>query len=136
MAAIIEYQSSAVCLHGSRTGEKYATIIRKPTRLAIVGVLAGAGGLASRPARAGATQVFDPLRGLVESLHGRRSGRRRILDGDMDGGILPCGQIAGATLDLVPGMGHDLPLALMPRLASGITANAARATPPGSSGAG
>jgi len=29
-------------------------------------------------------------------------------------------QIAGATLDLVPGMGHDLPLALLPRIADGI----------------
>lgn len=31
------------------------------------------------------------------------------------------GQIAGATLDLVPGMGHDLPLALLPRIADGIS---------------
>ena len=30
-------------------------------------------------------------------------------------------QIAGATLDLVPGMGHDLPLALLPRIADGIS---------------
>ena len=29
-------------------------------------------------------------------------------------------QIAGATLDLVPGMGHDLPLPLLPRIADGI----------------
>lgn len=29
-------------------------------------------------------------------------------------------RIAGATLDLVPGMGHDLPLPLLPRLADGI----------------
>ena len=29
-------------------------------------------------------------------------------------------KIAGATLDLVPGMGHDLPLALLPRLADNI----------------
>lgn len=36
-------------------------------------------------------------------------------------------KIAGATLDLVPGMGHDLPLALLPRLAAGIADNAARA---------
>jgi len=36
--------------------------------------------------------------------------------------------IAGATLDLVPGMGHDLPLALLPRLADNITQAAAAAT--------
>ncbi|MFO0627379.1 MAG: alpha/beta hydrolase [Polyangiales bacterium] len=36
-------------------------------------------------------------------------------------------RIAGATLDLVPGMGHDLPLALLPRFAAGIASNAARA---------
>ena len=35
--------------------------------------------------------------------------------------------IPGATLDLVPGMGHDLPLPLLPRLAQGIQDNARRA---------
>ena len=34
--------------------------------------------------------------------------------------------IAGATLDIVPGMGHDLPGPLMGRLAQGIASNAAR----------
>lgn len=36
-------------------------------------------------------------------------------------------RIAGATLDLVPGMGHDLPLPLLPRLADGIAQGVARA---------
>jgi pimeloyl-ACP methyl ester carboxylesterase len=35
-------------------------------------------------------------------------------------------KIAGAKADIVPGMGHDLPLALLPRIADGIAANAAR----------
>ena len=35
-------------------------------------------------------------------------------------------QIAGATLDLVPGMGHDLPLPLLPRIADGIAIAAGR----------
>ena len=35
-------------------------------------------------------------------------------------------KIAGASLDIVPGMGHDLPLVLLPRFADGIAANAAR----------
>jgi pimeloyl-ACP methyl ester carboxylesterase len=35
-------------------------------------------------------------------------------------------QIAGATLDLVPGMGHDLPLPLLPRIADGIATAAGR----------
>ncbi len=36
-------------------------------------------------------------------------------------------KISGATIDLVPGMGHDLPLALLPRLADGIAQAAGRA---------
>ena len=36
--------------------------------------------------------------------------------------------IPGATLDLVPGMGHDLPAALLPRFAQGIAQTAARAS--------
>ena len=35
-------------------------------------------------------------------------------------------KIAGALVDIVPGMGHDLPLPLLPRIADGIAANAAR----------
>lgn len=35
--------------------------------------------------------------------------------------------IAGATLDIVPGMGHDFPAPLMPRMAEGIASAAARA---------
>lgn len=42
--------------------------------------------------------------------------------------------IGGATLDLVPGMGHDLPEALLPRLAQGIVANARRAQDRAASG--
>jgi len=34
--------------------------------------------------------------------------------------------IAGAQKDIVPGMGHDLPLPLMPRLAAGIAETARR----------
>ena len=48
--------------------------------------------------------------------------------------LVPCAaarqlaaHIRGATLDLVPGMGHDLPDALAVRLAEGIASNAARA---------
>jgi pimeloyl-ACP methyl ester carboxylesterase len=36
-------------------------------------------------------------------------------------------RIAGAQSDFIQGMGHDLPLQLLPRLADGITANARRA---------
>lgn len=36
-------------------------------------------------------------------------------------------KIAGATTDLIAGMGHDLPQALLPRMAAGIAANATRA---------
>ena len=44
-------------------------------------------------------------------------------------------QIPGATLDLVPGMGHDLPLALLPRLADGIAQAAQASTTAGASSA-
>jgi pimeloyl-ACP methyl ester carboxylesterase len=36
-------------------------------------------------------------------------------------------KIPGAVADIVPGMGHDLPLPLLPRIAEGIAANATRA---------
>jgi pimeloyl-ACP methyl ester carboxylesterase len=36
-------------------------------------------------------------------------------------------KIRSATLDLVDGMGHDLPLPLVPRFAQGIVGNASRA---------
>ena len=36
-------------------------------------------------------------------------------------------KIAGSTQDMIAGMGHDLPLLLLPRFAEGITANAKRA---------
>jgi pimeloyl-ACP methyl ester carboxylesterase len=35
-------------------------------------------------------------------------------------------QISGAEGDFIPGMGHDLPLPLLPRLADGIAHNARR----------
>jgi pimeloyl-ACP methyl ester carboxylesterase len=37
-------------------------------------------------------------------------------------------KITGAVADIVPGMGHDLPLQLLPQFAAGIAENAARAT--------
>ncbi len=43
-----------------------------------------------------------------------------------DAGRHLASQIAGATLDLVPGMGHDLPLPLLPRIADGIAEAAGR----------
>lgn len=39
-------------------------------------------------------------------------------------------KIPGAVADIVPGMGHDLPLPLLPRIAEGIAQNAARAAAP------
>jgi pimeloyl-ACP methyl ester carboxylesterase len=39
-------------------------------------------------------------------------------------------KIAGASADFIEGMGHDLPMALLPRFADGIAANAARARQP------
>jgi len=56
-----------------------------------------------------------------------------IIHGDSDplvpvaAGIDLAARIAGATSDLVPGMGHDLPAALLARFADGMQANAERA---------
>jgi pimeloyl-ACP methyl ester carboxylesterase len=59
----------------------------------------------------------------------------RVIHGRADP-LVPvgCGEdlaarIAGTVADFVPGMGHDLPLALLDRFADGIRDNAARATP-------
>ena len=58
----------------------------------------------------------------------------RVIHGDADP-LVPvpaahdlAGKIAGAVADIVPGMGHDLPLPLLPRIAEGIVQNAARHT--------
>jgi hypothetical protein len=45
----------------------------------------------------------------------------------VDAGKQLASLIPGAKLDLVEGMGHDLPTALYPRFAAGISAAAARA---------
>ncbi len=56
----------------------------------------------------------------------------QIIHGDADPLVPPAAgqdlaaRIAGARLDLVPGMGHDLPLQLLPRFAELIAANARR----------
>jgi pimeloyl-ACP methyl ester carboxylesterase len=59
----------------------------------------------------------------------------RIIHGEADA-LVPvaaghdlAAQIKGAVLDLIPGMGHDLPQQLLPRIADGIAANAARSGP-------
>jgi pimeloyl-ACP methyl ester carboxylesterase len=59
----------------------------------------------------------------------------RIVHG-RDDPLVPvaCGEdlaarIAGAELDIIPGMGHDLPLELLPRLADGLRDNARRTAP-------
>ncbi len=56
-----------------------------------------------------------------------------VIHGEADA-LVPaaCGRdlqrhIAGAQADFIPGMGHDLPLPLLPRIAQGLLANAARA---------
>lgn len=67
----------------------------------------------------------------------------RIVHGIADPLVpLACAQqlarhIAGAETDFIPGMGHDLPEALLPRFAQGIAGNAARpgAGPPQAGGA-
>lgn len=57
----------------------------------------------------------------------------RIIHGEADPLVRPqaghdlVARIPGAVADFIPGMGHDLPLQLLPRFAEGIAANAGRA---------
>jgi pimeloyl-ACP methyl ester carboxylesterase len=57
----------------------------------------------------------------------------RIIHGEADPLVRPqaghdlVAKIPGAAADFIPGMGHDLPLQLLPRFAEGIAANARRA---------
>jgi len=66
-------------------------------------------------------------------LLGRITAPTAVIHGAVDPLVPPAAgqdlanKIGGATLDLVPGMGHDLPDALLPRLAAGIGAAARRA---------
>ena len=46
----------------------------------------------------------------------------------VDAGRDLAARIIGATLDIVPGMGHDLPAQLWPRYTEGIASNASRVT--------
>ena len=45
----------------------------------------------------------------------------------VDSGLDLAAHIAGAVKDIIPGMGHDLPAQLLPRMAAGIAENALRA---------
>ena len=63
-------------------------------------------------------------------LLGRIQARTRVLHGQADA-LVPVAaaadlqaKIPGAVLDIVPGMGHDLPLALLPRIAAAIAETA------------
>ena len=65
---------------------------------------------------------------------GRITAPTRVIHGQADP-LVPVaaahdllGKIRGAVADIIPGMGHDLPLALLPRLAAGIAGNAERVT--------
>ncbi|MBP6899461.1 MAG: alpha/beta fold hydrolase [Burkholderiaceae bacterium] len=66
-------------------------------------------------------------------LLGRITAPTRVVHGSADPLVPPEGgrdlarKIRGAELEIIDGMGHDLPLALLPRLAEGIAAVAARA---------
>ncbi|MEA2386695.1 MAG: hypothetical protein QOJ22_869 [Thermoleophilaceae bacterium] len=59
-----------------------------------------------------------------------------VIHGDADRLVRPSGgratarAIPGARLELIEGMGHDLPRGVWPRILDGIEANAARARPP------
>jgi pimeloyl-ACP methyl ester carboxylesterase len=71
--------------------------------------------------------------GSRSSLLGRITAPTRVIHGH-DDPLVPvaaghdlAAKIAGAVVDIVPGMGHDLPQQLLPRFADGIADNARRA---------
>ena len=85
-----------------------------------------------RPAGTARQLIAVAADGDRSPLLGRIVAPTRVIHGDADRLVpVPAGhdlvaRIAGAVADIVPGMGHDLPLPLLPRFAAGIAENAAR----------
>ncbi len=86
-----------------------------------------------RPAGTARQLVAVAADGDRSRLLGRIQAPTRVIHGDADP-LVPVAaghdlvaQIPGAVADIVPGMGHDLPLPLLPHFAAGIAQNAARA---------
>ena len=79
-----------------------------------------------RPAGTARQLVAIAADGDRSALLGRISAPTHVIHGADDPLVPPAAghdlarKIHGATLDMVPGMGHDLPLALLPRLADGM----------------
>ncbi|MBT9487225.1 MAG: alpha/beta fold hydrolase [Rubrivivax sp.] len=104
-----------------------------PEPLAFRARLAATVARAWRPAGSARQLLAIVADGDRTPLLGRITAPTHVVHGADDPLVPPaCGEdlarrIVGATLDLVPGMGHDLPEPLLPRLADGIAAVAARA---------
>jgi pimeloyl-ACP methyl ester carboxylesterase len=86
-----------------------------------------------RPAGTARQLVAVAADGDRTPMLGRIAAPTRVVHGAADPLVPPAAahdlatRIHGAELELIPGMGHDLPLALLPRLAEGIAATAGRA---------
>jgi pimeloyl-ACP methyl ester carboxylesterase len=89
-----------------------------------------------RPAGTARQLVAVAADGDRSPLLGRITAPTRVMHGEADP-LVPvaaahdlAAKVRGAELDLIAGMGHDLPLALLPRLAEGIAVNAGRWSAP------
>ena len=68
-----------------------------------------------------------PLLGAIRAADARHPRRRRSAGAGRRRAAISAAKIPGATLDVIDGMGHDLPKALWPRFVAGIAGAAARA---------
>jgi pimeloyl-ACP methyl ester carboxylesterase len=123
-ADVIQHMTSVVQLIGSpahrpdpvRTRQRIEAAVRR----------------AYRPAGTARQLMAIVADGDRSSLLGRITTPTTVIHGAADVLVPPAGgqdlanKIGGATLDMVPGMGHDLPLPLLPRIAEGIARVAAR----------
>jgi pimeloyl-ACP methyl ester carboxylesterase len=124
---------AAVVTHLERLLRLIGSPAYPPEPVAFRARLAATVARAWRPAGSARQLLAIVADGDRTPLLGRITAPTHVVHGADDPLVPPaCGQdlarrVSGATLDLVPGMGHDLPEPLLPRLADGIAAVAARA---------
>lgn len=128
--AVVEQFVTTFTVLGSPAHPPDPAALREQARRSVRRAQQGGPGAAAAYARQLAAVVAAPDRSLAL---GTLALPTVVIHGEADPLLPPeCGRqlaacIPGARLDLVPGMGHDLPAALEPRFIDAITANALRA---------
>ncbi len=124
-AAVVEHLTKLMAIIGSPVYPSDPERLRQRLHAAVL--------RAYRPAGTARQLLAVVADGDRSPLLGRIKSPTLVLHGDADP-LIPPGaaqqllqHIAGARLDLVPGMGHDLPLALLPRIVAGVAGVAAAA---------